>query len=163
MAGNLLVPVDFSDATEAVVAEAGRIARATGAQIWLIHVAAVESVFVGYEFGLVPDRDSVARQCRRQHRRLQQYQAALREEGLDATAMLVAGNAGAKIVQEADRLDCDLIVLGSHGHGALHHLLTGSVCEEVLKRATRPVVIVPAKPRLAEGRYEAVPDRQPAR
>jgi nucleotide-binding universal stress UspA family protein len=38
-------------------------------------------------------------------------------------------------------------MLGSHGHGALFHLLIGSVSEGVIRQASCPVIIVPAKMR----------------
>ena len=143
MARNILVPIDFSDVAETVLAEAIDLARAFEAKIWLIHVAAPEAAFVGYEFGLLPSRDRVANEVRREHQMLQHHQDSLRAAGLDATAMLVAGSGAEKILEEAQRVEADMIVLGCHGHGALSHLLTGSVCEGVLRHATCPVVIVP--------------------
>jgi nucleotide-binding universal stress UspA family protein len=40
-------------------------------------------------------------------------------------------------------VDADLLVLGSHGHGRLHHAVLGSVSEQCVRRATCPVVVVP--------------------
>jgi nucleotide-binding universal stress UspA family protein len=57
--------------------------------------------------------------------------------------LLVQGPAADVIVLEADRLRADIIVLGSHGHGAMRHLLLGSVSDAVLRKTTRPVLIVP--------------------
>jgi nucleotide-binding universal stress UspA family protein len=41
--------------------------------------------------------------------------------------------------------DADLLVLGSHGHGRLHHAVLGSVTEECVRAATCPVVVVPVR------------------
>jgi len=49
------------------------------------------------------------------------------------------------ILEVSRKQKADMIVMGSHGHGALHHLLTGSVTEGVLKAATCPVLVVPSK------------------
>jgi len=38
-----------------------------------------------------------------------------------------------------------MILLGSHGHGALYHLLIGSVSEGVIRKASCPVIIIPSK------------------
>ena len=38
-----------------------------------------------------------------------------------------------------------LLVVGSHGHGGLYHLFNGSVVTELLKQATKPVLVVPAR------------------
>ncbi|HAU36634.1 MAG TPA: universal stress protein [Phycisphaerales bacterium] len=144
MSDSILVPVDFSDVTEAVLAEAAAAAKAHGAKVWLIHVAAPEPSFVGYEVGPVFIREDVAEQLRQQHQKLQQYQQLLREQSVETTAMLVPGDPARKIPEEAARLQPRMIVLGSHGHGALHQLLAGSVCQAVLKQRLCPVLVVPA-------------------
>jgi nucleotide-binding universal stress UspA family protein len=56
------------------------------------------------------------------------------------------GNPAAEILKAADRLSADLIVLGSHGKGALKYAFLGSVAEKVLRKTLRPVVVVPLKP-----------------
>ena len=47
-------------------------------------------------------------------------------------------------MREAERLNADLIVLGSHGHGVIRRALLGSVSEHVLHHARRPLLILPA-------------------
>lgn len=145
MANEILVPVDFSDVTDAVLAEAARLGKAFGAKLWLIHVAVTEPDFVGYEIGPVYVRDSAAQQLRHEHQKLQEFQQGLQDDGLDVTAMLVPGEPAEKILDEIRRLEPERVVLGSHGHGALHHLLAGSVCEYILKHAPCPVVVVPCR------------------
>lgn len=56
------------------------------------------------------------------------------------------GNPAAEILKAAERLDADLIVLGSHGKGALKYAFLGSVAEKVLRKSVRPVVVVPLNP-----------------
>jgi nucleotide-binding universal stress UspA family protein len=53
------------------------------------------------------------------------------------------GNPAAEILKAADRQNADLIVLGSHGKGALKYAFLGSVAEKVLRKSHRPVVVVP--------------------
>lgn len=60
-----------------------------------------------------------------------------------------------EILKKANELDCDVIVMGTHGKGFLTHTLLGSVAERVLRRANKPVIVVP----LPEGETEAsLPD-----
>jgi len=146
MSDNIITPIDFSDVTDEVVAKTAQLAKALDAKVWLIHAAVPEPDFVSYEVGPEYIRDSAARRLREEHRMLGQYQDNLRADGVDVTAMMVPGQPVAKILQEAQRLEADWIVLGSHGHGALHNLLAGSVCQGVVKKATCPVVIIPSNP-----------------
>jgi nucleotide-binding universal stress UspA family protein len=93
------------------------------------------------------ERDDVAHVLRDEHKKLQELANALADRGLDARALFVAGQRTVgKILEEADRLDADLIVLGSHGHGRVYDLLVGSTCEGVLRHASIPVLIVPSAP-----------------
>lgn len=146
MSENILAPIDFSDATDAVVAKAAQLAKALDAKIWLIHATIPEPDFVSYEVGPEYIRDSAARHLREEHKMLGQYQEKLRADGVDVTAMLVPGQAIDKILQEAQRLEAGWIVLGSHGHGSLYNLLAGSVCQGVVRKAPCAVVIVPSRP-----------------
>ena len=140
---NILVPVDFSDGTEAVLLQAERLAKAFRAKIWLVHVAVVEPAFVGYDVGPGFIRDSVADQLRSEHQQLQNRERYFRRKGVDATSLLVRGDPADKILDEIDRLRVDMVVMGSHGHGTVHQFLTGSVCSDVLKRSHCPVLVVP--------------------
>jgi nucleotide-binding universal stress UspA family protein len=60
------------------------------------------------------------------------------------TALQLQGATVATVLAEADRLGAELIVLGSHGHGAVYELLVGSVAEGVVRRSKVPVLLVPS-------------------
>jgi len=139
----LLVPVDFSDASAAVLAAAGKLARAFSARVVLLHVAPPDPAFIGYEPGPQTVRDSVARELAAEHRSLQALEKELADTGVSVTALVIQGYPAEKIVAEAAKLSADLIVMGSHGRGMLKHLLVGSVTEGVLRHAACPVMVVP--------------------
>jgi nucleotide-binding universal stress UspA family protein len=144
---NVLVPIDFSDQTDAVVAVANEMARALGAHLWLLHVAPPDPDFVGYGPGPSTVRDQVAKELHEEHRQIQAIAEGLREQGLEVTALAIQGATVECIVGEIEKLEIDLVVLGSHGRGAVFRMLLGSVSEGVLRRAGCPVLIVPAKDR----------------
>ena len=142
----ILVPVDFSPVTDAVIAQAALLAEAFTAALWLLHVAPPEPDFVGYETGPPNVREQVAHDMRDTHRRLQEHATHLRARGINATALQVQGPTTETVLREAARLQADVIVLGSHGHGLVHRALLGSVSEGILHRATCPLLILPARP-----------------
>jgi nucleotide-binding universal stress UspA family protein len=141
----ILVALDFSSATDPVLDYAALLAEKLAAQLWIIHAAAPEPDFVGYDAGPEGVRDRVAAHLKEEHRELQQKSGALRERGIDARALLVQGPTVEVILQEAGKLGAELIVLGSHGHGALYRALLGSTSEGVLHRSEVPVLIVPVR------------------
>ncbi len=140
----ILAPVDFSAATPAVVAAARETARAFGARLYLLHVAAPEPDFVGYSAGPQEVRDAIAGALHEERDELTALAEEARAAGADVAQLMVQGPTIEAVVQKADDLDADLIVMGSHGRGAVLRLLLGSVSEGVLRRAGRPVLIVPA-------------------
>jgi nucleotide-binding universal stress UspA family protein len=140
----ILAALDFSPVTRAVVEQAASLARAYGAELTLIHAAAPEPAFVGYDVGPQTVRDARARALRTEHREIQELADELRGRGLRAKALLVQGPAIETILRESRELGADALVIGSHGHGALYDLLVGSVAKGVLRDAPCPVVVVRA-------------------
>lgn len=141
--GHVLATVDFSDLTQTIIEQAARLGRALECPVTLLHVAAPNPDFVGFEAGPDTVRDARAKELRDEHRDLLELATSLREQGVDAKALLVEGSTVETILREATRLSADLIVIGSHGHGALYEALVGSICEGVVRKATCPVLVVP--------------------
>jgi nucleotide-binding universal stress UspA family protein len=112
-------------------------------KIVLLHVADPEPDFVGYGVGPQSVRQSVALELREEHRRLSELALELAAEGVPVTPLMIQGHVVDKILDQAQRLGSELIVLASKGHSALYDLVAGSVVRGVLKGATVPVVLVP--------------------
>jgi len=154
---NLLVGIDLAESTEKVVKKAGEIAKALSARVWLLHVVQPEPADfyiggheadpVGFEMDPQAFRDSLAKRFHGEHRQIQEYADRLRKAGLDATALLVQGAAVEAMLEEATKLNAGMIVVGSHGRGAMYQLLVGSVSEGVLQRSECPILVVPTHER----------------
>jgi len=142
---NILAAVDFSEITPRVVERASQLAESLGSRLWLIHAAAPDPDFVGHDVGPSSVRDQVAKHLREEHRELQALAAGPRERGIDTTALLVQGPTVETILKEAAKLEAELIVLGSHGRGAVLRALLGSTSEGVLHKTDVPLLIVPAR------------------
>lgn len=140
----ILVPVDFSDVTTAVVAAAQSFATAFESRLVLLNIAEPEPDFVGFEAGPPTVRVAVARDFKVERQRLDEIKTKCAAGGLDVTALHIQGPIVDKILHEAGEQQADMIVMGSHGHGALYDLLVGSVTHGVIKNASCPVVVVPA-------------------
>ena len=153
----LLVGVDLSESTEKIIKKAEEIAKALSAKVWILHVtrpmptdiylAGQETDSIGYETDPQLLRDSLAKRFHNEHRQTQEIADRLRNSGLDATALLVEGEAADSILKEASDLDVDIIIVGSHGRGAMYQLLMGSVSKGVLHRSERPILVVPTHQR----------------
>lgn len=141
---NILAAVDFSAFTEPILAAVERIAAAVPeTRVWLLHVAEPDPSFVGYDAGPAVVRDQVAAEYREERQRLQGYADGLRRSGRDVAALVVQGAIAETILAEADALDVQLIVMGSHGHGTIAELIVGGVSKTVLRKAGCPVLVIP--------------------
>ena len=140
---NLLVAIDLSEASDKIIKKATEIAKKFSTKMWLLHVTNPAPDFVGYEVGPQYIRDEQASQYHIEHNKLQAYADKLRVAGIDTTALLVQGPTVELIIREASKLDVDMIILGSHGGGAMYRLLVGSTSEGVLHKSECPVLIVP--------------------
>lgn len=141
----ILIALDLSPATETIVSQTRKLFSEKGEHVILLHVADPEPEFIGYDPGPQTVRDQVADRFREDHARIQEIADNLQASGVEAEALLVQGPYADSILSAARKLEADVIVMGSHGHGAMHHLLMGSTSEQVLKKAPRPVLIVPCR------------------
>lgn len=145
MSIKILVAIDLSPASARVIQVAERVAGPMSAEVWVLHVAEAEPSFVGYDAGPDVVRDQVAREFRDEHRGVQAHADTLRNAGLEATALLIQGPIVETTLTEAERLEADLLIVGSHGFGALYDLVVGSSSRGILKATEIPVLVVPVK------------------
>ncbi len=140
----VLVATDFSEPSGAALAYGRELARNFGAQLVVLHVtetmmtaAMTPDAYVGFDVNA--------------QRQVESWDLAQLEGLLDDTArrelhaktvLLKGQTPAAAIVDYAREHAVDLIVLGTHGRGAVAHLLMGSVAERVVRTAPCPVLTV---------------------
>jgi nucleotide-binding universal stress UspA family protein len=142
---NILAAIDISRATDPVLRTVQRVAKASGAKIWLLHVAEPEPDFIGYGAGPDVVRTQVAREYHDEHKAIQAHAELLRQAGIDATALLIQGPIVETTLKEAERLKAEMLIVGSHGYGAVYDLLVGSISRGILKHSKIPVLVVPVQ------------------
>jgi nucleotide-binding universal stress UspA family protein len=133
----ILHPTDFSDRSAPAFALACSLARDHGARVIILHV--------------IPPPGSHAEVIARQEPNSYRAEASDRlyrvrapDGTVDLDHRLSDGDPGAEILRVAEDEGCDLIVMGTHGRTGLPRLLTGSVAEEVVRRAPCPMLTVKA-------------------
>ena len=143
----LLVCVDLSESTEIIVKKIEEITNALPAKVWLLHNAVPEPDVVEFKVDPQAARESLAKKFHVEHRQIQELANRMRKTGVDTTALLVHGATVETILNEASELEVDMIVVGSHGRGAMYQLLVGSVSEGILHNSRCPVLVVPTHKR----------------
>jgi nucleotide-binding universal stress UspA family protein len=141
---SLLVAVDFSGVAEDQLDIVARLAR-PNREVFLLHVAEPDPSFVGYEAGPDEVRHEVAVEFRREHEQLQALAGRLRDQGHQVSALMVQGPTVKTILDQAEKLEAEVIVVGSHGRGKLFDLVVGSVSAGVIRKTKIPVLVVPSR------------------
>jgi len=140
---HLLAATDFSAPARHAAERAALVARSTGAELDLIHVATLAPMeklrqLIG---DLPPEIEQRLLDASRDE--LQQLAAMLQtRHGVAADSQVVCGSLLDEISRRASSLTADLLVFGSHGSSFMRHLLLGSTAERLLSRSTLPMLVV---------------------
>ena len=140
---NIFLALDFEEKASLLVEHAMQLAKSFGAKVWIVHIAAPDPDFIGYKVGPQYIRDTRATELRGEHRFLQTVAKDFADKGMDAEALLIQGPTVEMILDEAQKLNSDLIITGSHDHGFLHNALHGNTAKELLNKSKIPLLIVP--------------------
>jgi nucleotide-binding universal stress UspA family protein len=140
---HILVPVDFSENTPAVLEWAAHLAEEHGSAITLLHAYHLPVEFQQLEGAYLPPDfwQSVRSEAEGTLRR---FAGELQARGIRVETAVCEGYAATVIVEEAAIRHADLIVIGTHGRSGLKHLLLGSIAERVVQKAPCPVLTVKA-------------------
>jgi nucleotide-binding universal stress UspA family protein len=136
----ILVPTDGSAGTERAVRHAADLAATHGAALHAVYVVntasyatlSMESSFEGVDEMLRTEGESA----------LDEVATIADEAGVPVERTLLEGSPASKVVAHAERADCDLVVMGTHGRGGINRLLLGSVAERVVRTSPVPVLTV---------------------
>jgi nucleotide-binding universal stress UspA family protein len=150
----ILVPVDFSDCSLEAMEYAVQAAREFAASVTVLHV--IEPASYGLDFTLSHAGD-VRRTTEAVDRRLGEFTALLKGQGLSGQHQVRNGAPGAVIPEVAEAVEADLIVMGTHGRRGFSHLVSGSVAEAVLRHASCPVLTVKS-PKFGPGHQRLMPE-----
>lgn len=135
-AKKVLCAVDFSPCGNSAFEHAVELARINQAKLVIVHVSTPPPSFVsGYSgFGAVPPHEPEP------DSRLEALEAA--DANIKLERVHLVGLEGEAIVKYAAQNGCDLIVMGTHGHGGFTKLVLGSVADYVLRHAKCAVFVI---------------------
>ncbi len=139
----VLVAVDFSDGSRAALHHAARFAEVYGARLAILHVIEEISVPEFYDLGLVsvytygPEFDERALR----HLRVFAEEALGEDVARSASYYVKVGSPAGTVVDMTEKVEADLVVVGTRGLSGVRRLLLGSVAERVLRLAPVPVFV----------------------
>jgi len=140
---NVLVATDFSELSDAALMYGRELAVRFGATLQVLHVAPNVYAALGAENYAAVSPDLQQQVENDAHERLKALIVDSDNSGPPTRATVVTGNSPAlSIVDFAKEHNIDLIVIGTHGRGAMGHFIMGNVAERVVRLAPCPVLTV---------------------
>ena len=133
----ILAAVDFSETSDKALDYALSLAKVFEAELVVLHILQ-EPILYQAETSQ-SYRDAFERKMQSNLDALLHRHTC---EGVNVKTAMKPGAPFVEIVEFAEAEQCDLIVLGTHGHGPIHNMLLGSVAEKVVRKAKCPVLVV---------------------
>jgi len=140
----LLVAHDFDETSEHALDTAIDFARRMGASVQVAHIYSVPIYAFPEGSALIPSAEDAARIAESAQRHLDHVISRRRQASEDVAlhGVLRSGMTADEICKLADELGADLIVIGTHGRGAIGRAILGSVAQQVVRLARQPVLTV---------------------
>jgi nucleotide-binding universal stress UspA family protein len=139
----ILVPTDFSEASDAALGTAIRMAQAFHAAIKVFHVDIDPTIVLPPPLDTITIPRLFEDVLANTAERLERLVAEVTKAGVTCTSAAEFGRSHTSIVERARMDNAGLIVIGSHGRQGLSHALIGSVAEKVVQHAPCAVLVVP--------------------
>jgi len=136
----VLVPIDFSDYSKSSLRYAVNFAKQFNAEIYLIYV--VEPIIYPPDFsmGQIAIPSVNAEWDERAKVELDNLAKTEIPEGVNVKTILKSGKPFLEIIDTASEENIDLIIIATHGHSGVEHILFGSTAEKVVRKAPCPVL-----------------------
>jgi nucleotide-binding universal stress UspA family protein len=136
----ILVAVENSDADRTILNHVGELARLTGAELLLVHVA---DGWAARHFEQLKLRESEEMRSDRAY--LEQLRDDLVGQGFIVETKLALGDPATELIRTADERGVDLIAMSTHGHRFLSDLLHGATADRVRHLVRVPVLLLRAQ------------------
>ena len=137
---NFLVAVGFSEKPQDVLDKAVSIAEKYKAKVYILHVITEMPKLTFYydAYRLWENfRDSAIVEAMDL---LKKHIAKMKEQYKEIEPIVEVGDPGTTILEKADELDVDLIIMGHHVRKGLNHVMHQNSCERVIRYSRRPVL-----------------------
>lgn len=139
----ILVPVDFSQEAESAARVAASIARKTGSEIFLVHMLELPVTTIDpAEMNTISSEPQIIYFMKLAHEKFDKFKNLPFFDGLRVIESIQFQHAFSGIINESEKNNIDLIVMGSQGASGLQEMFIGSNTEKVVRRSKVPVLVI---------------------
>ena len=147
---NVLIAVDYAEASQRVVAEGYAFAKALQANVTLLHVITDSNYYTlpvmgseGYYYDYYDMSDTREKLIASSNKFLNKIKNLMHDENIKI--LVEEGDTADTIIDISKKINADVIILGSHSRSWLDNIIMGSVTNKVIKHSKIPLYIIPIK------------------
>ena len=148
----VLIAIDYNPTAQKIAETGYSLAKSMNAEITLLHVVADFTYYSSLDYSPIMGFDSFSTMGMVQTNTVAELEKAALEylektkkhlDDASIKTLVRDGDSGEAIIEAANELKADVIVLGSHSRRGLDKILMGSVAEKVLRHSKTPLFIIP--------------------
>ncbi|OGP91765.1 MAG: hypothetical protein A2Z19_04565 [Deltaproteobacteria bacterium RBG_16_54_18] len=136
----ILVPLDGSEISEAILPEIEKLASAFGSTICLLYVVPL-AIIPGSMEPIANYQTITEALTHEGEEYLRKMETRLKGKGFPVESHVQQGNEAQQILERCEREDIDLIAMSTHGRSGVRRWLLGSVAEKVIRHSTKPILL----------------------
>lgn len=139
----ILVPTDFSDCADSAAACALDLAKQAGCEVHFLHLINIPDKWAKLPIGTMDGYpDEIRERLGKAQNSLNQWVDKARQAGIQAHGYLAFNESVDEIYAHAEKHDCGLLVVGSHGSKGLREVFIGSNAQRMIRYAPAPVLVI---------------------
>ncbi len=140
MIKKILVPIDFSDYSKKALQYTVKLAKSFNAELFLVYVIEPMVYPADLSMGQMVIPQSEVNLSEKANSELEELATNEIADSLKYNIIIKTGKPFMEIIETATEVDADLIIIATHGHTGVEHLLFGSTSEKVVRKAPCPVL-----------------------
>ena len=137
----ILVPLDGSEISEAILPEIEKLASTFGSSICLLYIVPL-AIIPGSMEPIANYQTITEALMNEGEKYLRKIESRLKDKGLAVERHVQQGNEAQQILERCEQEDIDLIAMSTHGRSGVRRWLLGSVAEKVIRHATKPILLI---------------------
>lgn len=142
---HIIVPVDLGDFSQRIINYAADFVGDQNIKLHLIHIIPLDVSYVIGDMGMQYIQSAEDTAIASDKAKLRAMTGKLDEKGIVYSIKVEQGIPADIIIEQAEKHNAEMIIMGSHGRGLLYETFVGSVTKDVLQETDIPVLIIPDK------------------
>ncbi len=141
----ILYPTDFSDVSKKALDYVKQLKKAGTKEVILLHIIdkrEVESIARYGEVSMSLEKGLEKKMEESLKQEIAAIEAELKESGFDVKVRIEKGIPFREILRVEEEEQASVVVIGSHGKSCVEEMFLGSVSEKVVRKSTRPVLVI---------------------